>query len=122
MKKVILTVLTIGFVLGLDARTKIVRSGSTDGVHYNRVTESHSWFNHTLTCTNPGATICGWTNPHRVSGTNGSSVLVTTLEAWVNERIASGATSGEEYYGNTGILVVWTSSGNDRDIEITDAI
>lgn len=120
MKKIVLTSLILcSLFVSLNARTKIKRSGSADGVNYRIVNETHTWFNHTLTCANPGPTRCGWTEPHRVVGINGE-YLVTDIESFVNEKIASGETSGNTYYGETGILVVWTSNEYDVEIEITD--
>jgi hypothetical protein len=119
MKKVILTGLILSAFLQVEARTRIIRHGSADGIHYNRVNESHGWFNHTLTCTNPGAIKCGWTSPHRVIGNNGNND-VADIERWVEDQIAAGNLSGSAEYGNTGIQVTWSSEGTDRDITIED--
>ncbi len=124
MKKLILTAFLIGAsLLSVNARTKIVRSGSSDGIHYDRVVETHGIFNTTLSCTRPGATKCSWVNmPNRIKGNNGSTYAVSEIEAWIESQIASGSTSGNAIYlGNTGIVVDWSSNGFDREIIINDA-
>jgi hypothetical protein len=119
MKKLILTATLLLSCYAFDARTKIVRSGSSDGIHYDYVREEHSLFNHTLTCSRPGAITCGWTSHHRVKGSNGD-IEVAIIEEWIEQQIALGNMNGSQIYENTGIKVVWTAYGSDRDITIYD--
>ena len=117
MKKVILTISAfVLFVSYASAKhIHIHREGSNDGVHYNRVVEHSTWFSHTLTCKDPGATTCAWATTPVVGGFSADEI-----ESFVMDKIRNGSTTGETNYNGT-VLVKWTYDVNGvLDIEMTD--
>lgn len=120
MKKFSLIFVAVAFfTLDLHAdNIKIFRKGSADGIRYDRITERHNIFSHSLSCLNPGSTICGWTSPPKLAG-----VSVDELTDFVLKEVANGKHSGSTRYNNL-VLITWRyNSGLDElSIDMTDEI
>ena len=99
------------------ARITVRRSGSTDGTHYDRVSEDHSGKNHTLICSGPGATSCGWTVSPILHSAKGA-FTAAEIERWVFEtQISNGFLKGKAYFGD--ILVAWEHEQTTASTEIS---
>ncbi len=116
MKKISLAFILVLFVItSVDAKNiKIHRRGSTDGIHYDKVTETHGLFSHTLSCTNPGAIQCGWA---AVAPTIGG-YSATDIENWVLTQLSNGINSGSTRYNNE-VYVTWTYNVDTDELDIT---
>lgn len=118
-KITIFTLFALFMAVHVQAKIKIVRSGSTDGINYNRVYESNGLFNHTLRCTGPGAIQCAWASLVTVTGTDGAVIAVDDITKNVDSRIQKGDNSGTLVYD--GLLVIWKANGKNSQIIIYEA-
>lgn len=104
-------------MISADAKPiKIYRRGSTDGINYDRVSENHTFWSHSLSCTNPGAISCGWTSPPTIAGYS-----VDFLTDFVLSEIAKGNTVGTTRY-NDLVLITWKydPTTDELTIEMND--
>lgn len=83
-------------------RIEILRRGSKDGIHYNKVQESHNLFVDRLSCTDPGNVGCGWVKAPMLA-----DISVEVMENWVISQVQAGVVSGETKY-NGLVFVKWT--------------
>lgn len=106
-----LTSLLISF--NADAKNiKVIRKGSEDGIHYNRVSESHNLFTSKLSCLEPGNIRCGWSAVPDIGNTTADQI-----EKWVMKQIDLGKEFGTELY-DSHIKVEWYYDSRTKDLTI----
>lgn len=118
-KITIFTLFALFIAVNVQAKIKIIRSGSTDGVHYDRVSETNGWFNHTLRCSKPGAITCGFASVVTVTGTDGAQISVDEIVKTIDANISKGDESGTLMYD--GIRVMWKANNKNSQIVIYEA-
>lgn len=117
-KSLIMTGVSLLFAMSMDARIIIKRSGSTDGVNYNRVEETHGWFNHTLNCHGAGAIMCGWSVMPTVEGEYGISISTDEIVKFIDSEILKGKTGGTVVYSGVNVLWKYTEDNKSSVIAI----
>ena len=110
MKKIILLFVALFFMISsADAKNiTIIRKGSDDGVNYNRVAESHSLFQSSLSCLDPGSIGCGWTQVPNIGGLPSNKI-----EDYVMLQIDAGNLNGNVNFN--GVVYVNWSYDPDTD-------
>ena len=120
MKKIVLTLVCIFSISSFVSAKKItvIRKGSDDGVHYERVHEAQSWFWAKLSCLGAGSENCVWLNPPVFD----NGVSYSEVENYVLGRIDAGNNSGSVNYNNE-VYVEWAFEENgDLTIFMTDEL
>lgn len=117
MKKVFFLIACFAFFAS-EASAKhihISREGSTDGSHYNKVTEHETWFKHSLYCKDAGAITCGFASITLIGGFD-----TEVVQNFVLKQVAGGKTQGQTVYNET-VAVSWELfDAGVLDIEMTD--
>ena len=93
-------------------KIEIFRKGSEDGVHYDRINESHTLFKDKLSYTQPGNTKCGWNQPPTIGGESAEEI-----EDWVLEQVASGTKNGDATYNET-VFLKWSTDADSGALTI----
>ncbi|MCE2495032.1 MAG: hypothetical protein J4F31_00355 [Flavobacteriales bacterium] len=103
MKKFLLLTFAVVFSLGAfaDIIVKVTKSGSNDGVHYERIKEFSSDTHYTLSCLNPGPQTC----PPVGIVTAGGAII------FIENEIANGETGGV-FFHNGQYWVKWIGQEN----------
>lgn len=104
---------TLMISFNTDAKNiKIIRKGSADGIHYDRVSESHNWFTTKLSCLGSGNIQCSWVNQPSIGNTTADYV-----ENWVMMQIELGREYGAGVY-DSHINVEWSYDSRTKDLII----
>lgn len=93
-------------------KVEVIRKGSEDGKHYDRVQQTSTLFSDKLSCLNPGSTLCSWVNPPLIGGFSAD-----VIEQYVLDKVDSGVLNGSTKYNGT-VYVTWRYTPSTDELYI----